>query len=686
MHTKLKFATNISLDTLSDNILNKTPEDVMIIVPSSYAIYHIKHKLYKLGMRKLPFIVYANNILNYLPTLNQFLFLDDINLSNLVENNEIESILISHLRNDLDTMLYSRLKLLSLDPPLEVKGVLKQKGLLSTSDKLHEILIHSKNKPNKYIYYLEIKHSSKIEKMKKSIIYETSCKEIILTRKLLSENKEKYKKIVIVTDTLKREIKMSLSGIQVYASGTDKLHTKMRELLLLILSLLYNGSDEDMILDLELLANSNTEYSKKLRDYINVNKIYNLQDYILSIFKVLTILKTEIPFTLKRKLQFLSSSKHLSKINPHMAFIILKSLIHHIKVPFENGNKRDICICSIHEAIWCCDEDTLFIITQCSDNYYLKDNEEFKILLETKSNLIFCKEEQIGIHPILQLYVSSSLLELETKYYHTKIYDHFYPQKKPVVELSGESIPKKCSPSSIELLMKNPYLYYIKYILKLRPKQQYKKEASSQLFGILLHDFMSKLSKLTPNQDINSLYYSSLKTLPIEVSDLIKEEFHRRWKVLLPWLLKITRDFSHGAKKSFEEIKAVRKISGTEIFAIADRVLEYPSGEIIIIDYKTTTIPSLNKVKKYLAPQLPIEGLLFDKGSEITLYYVQCTNNPCLKKIYFDRLNTKKFIKLLSKTFFCGSMFSRKARFFATSETNNEYKFILREKEWNLVY
>ena len=151
----MKLITDIKTEDIP-RVLSHKIEDTMILIPSSVAEYHTKRLLYKYGIENLPFILVENRLIDYLPTLNKFLDLSKINLSNTVSEEELESILIDYIGGDLDIMLYPRLKLLASNLPIQVKAVLKEKDMVSAKDKLHEVLTYGSNRAGKYIYRLDV--------------------------------------------------------------------------------------------------------------------------------------------------------------------------------------------------------------------------------------------------------------------------------------------------------------------------------------------------------------------------------------------------------------------------------------------------------------------------------------------------------------------------------------------------
>ena len=660
----MKLITDIKTEDIPTSVLSHKIEDTMILIPSSVAVYHTKRLLYKYGIENLPFILVENRLIDYLPTLNKFLDLSKINLSNIVSEEELESILIDYIGGDLDIMLYPRLKLLASNLPIQVKAVLKEKDMVSAKDKLHEVLTYGSNREDKYIYRLDVgkKESNSI---KEGRLLLTAYNEQELAARVVKDNYDNYDNIVVVTEKLKKEIEMEVQDIGAYVSSIDRLDSRSKNIFLSIISILDIGvNDESELNDLMIFSCVGDEFHGKLSTFFRLCRITDLKSYISAIFQTLKLLNiNDIPQRLRRKLDYLALSPYSRNIKKSRASIILKSLVQNISVQFESNKRSKVSICSLSESIWYDDPNTLFIVTEASENSYQGMSQLFQILLQNNDNFIFITESgEHKIHPILKLSLLLGKVKLLIEKDEGVKSEFFLPQARPVVQVEREHLLNQCSPSSIELLMQNPYIYYLKYILGIRKKEKYNTEDSAQLFGILLHEVMSKMKSSNSLEEARAVYKECIKDL--DVRNIIKQELVSKLEKLLPWLLKIKREFEIDVRESFEEIRGEVKCSGLEVYAIADRVLKYKTGLTKILDYKTGTAPALIKVRNYLAPQLPIEGLIFGDGDDIELYYVQCNNNPEVRKIRFDRDKTKKFLRKLSKTFFCGSILSRRGKVF----------------------
>ena len=87
--------------------------------------------------------------------------------------------------------------------------------------------------------------------------------------------------------------------------------------------------------------------------------------------------------------------------------------------------------------------------------------------------------------------------------------------------------------------------------------------------------------------------------------------------------MKVEEEYRQEVRKVHNEVKGKFSFNAPAgvftVTAKADRVDETKDGRINIIDYKTGKIRTPKEVAKGFAPQLPIEGLIAEKGGFGTL-------------------------------------------------------------------
>ena len=184
--------------------------------------------------------------------------------------------------------------------------------------------------------------------------------------------------------------------------------------------------------------------------------------------------------------------------------------------------------------------------------------------------------------------------------------------------------PRKFSSSAIEKLMRDPYGIFAEYILKLKPLGDLTPVADASDFGNIVHKILEEFGKNWPHQ-----YPKNAKEILLTLGDkafaqsgfaVEKQAFWRpKYAKIIDWLTSHETSYRQNITQIHNEIWGriiFQDLPGgkVEIYAKADRLDETVDGQINIIDYKTGRGRSLKEVKLGYAPQLPIEGLIAQKG------------------------------------------------------------------------
>ncbi len=184
--------------------------------------------------------------------------------------------------------------------------------------------------------------------------------------------------------------------------------------------------------------------------------------------------------------------------------------------------------------------------------------------------------------------------------------------------------PRKFSASAIEKLMRDPYGIFAEYILKLKPLGELNPVADASDFGNIVHKVLEEFGKTYPKQ-----YPKNAKENLLTLGDKAfaqsgfsadKQAFWRpKYAKIVDWLTSHETSYRQNITQIHNEIWGsiiLDDLPGgkVEIYAKADRLDETIDGQINIIDYKTGRGRSLKEIKSGYAPQLPIEGLIAQKG------------------------------------------------------------------------
>ena len=187
-----------------------------------------------------------------------------------------------------------------------------------------------------------------------------------------------------------------------------------------------------------------------------------------------------------------------------------------------------------------------------------------------------------------------------------------------------EARPRELWASDMGRLICDPYSIYASKILKLKKINDFDQDPDAVDMGNIVHEVLERFYKQYPEH-----LPENPKSIMLELANKLLEENEIEdnvklfWKIkiekMIDWILQKEESLRVGIKHTHCEVKGRTSFqsSGGEFFvgAKADRIDETTNGTISVIDYKTGSAPSKTKVEKGYAPQLPIEGIIAQKGN-----------------------------------------------------------------------
>lgn len=180
--------------------------------------------------------------------------------------------------------------------------------------------------------------------------------------------------------------------------------------------------------------------------------------------------------------------------------------------------------------------------------------------------------------------------------------------KAPAVQASSQQLPKRFSVSDVMALQKDPYRFYAKHVLNLRPLEGYVAQDTHRHFGIFVHALLERavLAEETKKTFLKDLFERYFGCPEKNLFLWHKSQF------ILEWFEKQPRP-SQVAVEKWGQYTFPLQGKNVTLFAKADRI-DVTGIEATIIDYKTGQVPSQSAIKRGEAPQLSLEGLILTKG------------------------------------------------------------------------
>ncbi|OAB82343.1 recombinase RecB [Wolbachia endosymbiont of Laodelphax striatellus] len=184
------------------------------------------------------------------------------------------------------------------------------------------------------------------------------------------------------------------------------------------------------------------------------------------------------------------------------------------------------------------------------------------------------------------------------------------PMPKPQAKVREEKM-QVMSCSAVEKLIRNPYSFYVEYILNLRQLKDLNFKPSILEFGTMVHNILVRYLR---NE-------KSLMSIAREIFSSNRFHFSNMWWVRLQRIIQSFVEFDRTGNNHVElerefsypifhdQCQATRMTEEISLAARCDRV-EYLSNEqVTIIDYKLGSPPSNEEVMSGFFPQLILQAL-----------------------------------------------------------------------------
>ncbi len=205
-----------------------------------------------------------------------------------------------------------------------------------------------------------------------------------------------------------------------------------------------------------------------------------------------------------------------------------------------------------------------------------------------------------------------------------------YKSNSTEISAKSESFPDILYATDIETLIRAPYNFYAKKILKLRKIDEIDERPNLAEFGNFFHLVVEQYTKHYNPQNANK-YLQIISIAESILTNINVPDYSKKlWKIkitaLANELIKFDEFRRESAIKIYSEIEGqtTLNIKGKNIIlkAIADRIELGHDGTLAIIDFKTGSVPTKKDVLSGISPQLLIEAIIacaggFPIGSEL---------------------------------------------------------------------
>ncbi|HTH96105.1 MAG TPA: double-strand break repair protein AddB, partial [Stellaceae bacterium] len=182
--------------------------------------------------------------------------------------------------------------------------------------------------------------------------------------------------------------------------------------------------------------------------------------------------------------------------------------------------------------------------------------------------------------------------------------------------------PRSLSVTEIETWMRDPYAIYARHVLDLRAIDPIDADPGAAERGTFIHAALDRFIRAYPK----ALPADPLDKLLAFGRQAFGESLDRpgvwafwwpRFERIAAWVVEEMAR-RRGMIAAATEAKGSIELDGPAgtfiLRAKADRIDLTPTGELVVIDYKTGRPPSTREIQAGLAPQLPLEALIAEQG------------------------------------------------------------------------
>jgi ATP-dependent helicase/nuclease subunit B len=184
--------------------------------------------------------------------------------------------------------------------------------------------------------------------------------------------------------------------------------------------------------------------------------------------------------------------------------------------------------------------------------------------------------------------------------------------------------PRKLSVTQIETWLGDPYAIYARHILDLKALDDLDADPGRADLGIRVHEALAEFIRRFP-RELPADPYDELITVgwrhfgPVLSRPGAWAFWWPRFERIARWLVEEERAHRRTTIESFSELHGSLTLRGLpggsfELTAKADRIDRLASGEYLLIDYKTGSLPKPAVIRGGFAPQLPLEAAILRDG------------------------------------------------------------------------
>ena len=189
------------------------------------------------------------------------------------------------------------------------------------------------------------------------------------------------------------------------------------------------------------------------------------------------------------------------------------------------------------------------------------------------------------------------------------------PATRPAPRPPVEARPKRIAVTDLDRLKADPFAFYAKAILRLRPEEPVDAEHHAAWKGTAVHEVLEAWFK-EDGCDPAKLKSRAEALLADEaIHPMLRALWSPRLLEALDWIAaESVKDAEAGRRPVIAEEFGEAEIAGVTLYGKVDRIDRLPDGKLAIVDYKTGQAPAKKAVAEGFALQLGLLSLIARAG------------------------------------------------------------------------
>lgn len=198
------------------------------------------------------------------------------------------------------------------------------------------------------------------------------------------------------------------------------------------------------------------------------------------------------------------------------------------------------------------------------------------------------------------------------------------PQPPPAPRPPLAARPRELPVTAVEMWRRDPYALYAQRVLRLRALDPIDADPDAADYGTVVHRALDAFLRDCPSGALPADAPARLLAAGrIAFGDALKRPgvwgfWWPRFQRIAAWFVAQEAERRRLLDRAWHEVSGRLQIDAPAgpftLTAKADRIDRQTDGRLVLIDYKTGTLPSAREVEAGFAPQLPLEGAIAAAG------------------------------------------------------------------------